>query len=199
MELDDLKETWKQSTKNQKPKNTDIMELIQHKSYGPVSQLKKAFLKQIRLMIIIPLFIFFTNLNDVQHVLTSVMFWSYITLCAGLVVYSWRNYLLVRKMEIMDNMVKPNLEQQVSVLETRLRWQINGVRLALIFFIILTEVLPYFQHYRMLDKWHSLSPWIRFSVYAAFLLLQYFTARAVLQRKFGQHIDYLKGLVREME
>ncbi len=199
MELDDLKETWKQSNKNQKLKNTDFMELVHHKSYGPVSQLKKGFLKQIRLMIIVPLLIFATNLDDVQKVLTSVLFWSYIAFCAGLVIYSWRNYVLVRKMEIKDNMVKSNLEQQVSALETRLRWQINGVRIAFIFFMVLTEVLPYFQHYRMLDKWHSLSPFIRFSVYAALLLLQYFAARAVLQRKFGQHIDYLKGLVKEME
>ena len=84
MELDDLKQTWKQ-TPIHKPVNTDIMELIQHKSYGPVNALKKEFLKQIRLMIILPILIFATNLNDIQKVLTSIMFWSYIAFCIGII------------------------------------------------------------------------------------------------------------------
>jgi len=198
MELDDLKQTWKQ-TPIHKPVNTDIMELIHHKSYGPVTELKRSFIKQIRLMIILPILIFATNLDDVNKVLTSVMFWSYIAFCIGLIVFSWFNYRIVKKMEGMDAMVKPNLEQQVTILEKRLTWHINGVRIAFIFFMVLTEILPYFQHYRMLDKWHSLSPLIRFSTYAGLLLLQYFTIRPVLYRKFGQHLNYLKGLVREMQ
>jgi Na+/melibiose symporter-like transporter len=198
MELDDLKQTWKQTPTN-KPVNTDIMELLQHKSYGPVVALKKQFLKQIRLMIILPLLIFFTNLDDVHKVLTSVLFWTYIAFCLGLIVFSWFNYRIVQKMEGMDAMVKPNLEQQISILETRLKWHVIGVRIAFIFFVVLVEILPYFQHYSMLDKWHSLSPLIRFSSYAAFLALQYFTVRPILHRKFGQHLNYLKSLVNDMQ
>jgi hypothetical protein len=198
MELDDLKQTWKQTPIN-KPVNTDIMELIQHKSYGPVTALKREFLKQIRLMIILPILIFATNLDDVQKVFTSVMFWSYIVFCIGIIIFSWYNYRIVQKMESMDGMVKSNLEQQVSILETRLRWHVSGVRIVFIFFMILTEVVPYFQHYRMLDKWHSLSPLIRFSTYAGFLLLQYFTIRPILYRKFGRHLSYLKSLVKDMQ
>ena len=198
MELDDLKQTWKQ-TPIHKPVNTDIMELIQHKSYGPVVALKKQFFKQIRLMIILPFLIFFTNLDDVHKVLTSVLFWTYIAFCVGLIVFSWFNYRIVQKMEGMDAMVKTNLEQQISILETRLKWHFTGVRIAFIFFVVLLEILPYFQHYRMLDKWHSLSPLIRFSSYAAFLALQYFTARPILYRKFGQHLKYLKSLVDDMQ
>ena len=41
MELDDLKQAWKQNKSIIKPKNTDIMNLIQHKTYGPVAALKK--------------------------------------------------------------------------------------------------------------------------------------------------------------
>ena len=198
MELDDLKQTWKQ-TPIHKPVNTDIMELIQHKSYGPVTALKKSFSKQIKLMIVLPIFIFLTNLDDVPKVLTNIMFWSYIAFCLGLIIFSWFNYRIVQKMEVMDGIVKSNLEQQISILETRLKWHIIGVRLVFIFFMVLTEVLPYFQHYRMLDKWHSLSPFIRFSTYAGLLLLQYFSIRPILYRKFGQHLNYLKSLVREMQ
>jgi hypothetical protein len=85
------------------------------------------------------------------------------------------------------------------LLETRLRQNLIGIRVALLFFIVLTEVLPYFQHFRMLNTWHSLSPFIRFGAYAALFLFQYFVSRTVSQRKFGQHIAHLKELVKQMQ
>jgi hypothetical protein len=51
----------------------------------------------------------------------------------------------------------------------------------------------------MLDKWHSLSPIIRFGSYAALLLMQYFIARKIRERKVGRHLTYLKELVKEMQ
>jgi hypothetical protein len=198
MELDDLKDSWKQ-TNIKKITNTNIMELIQHKSYGPVSALKRAFAKQIKVMIIIPLILLLTNLDDVGKVLTSVMFWSYVIFCIVIIVFSYYNYRLVEKMEDMVGLVKSRLEQQIHILETRLKGNIVAVRIGLLFFIFLTEVLPYFQHYRMLDKWHSLNPIIRYSVYALFLILQYFLSKSISQKKYGKHLSYLKELVEEMQ
>jgi len=54
MELDDLKQTWKQSETN-KNINTDIMNMIQHKTYGPIAALKKEFRKQIIVMCLLPM------------------------------------------------------------------------------------------------------------------------------------------------
>jgi hypothetical protein len=196
MELDDLKEAWKKT--NLKKTNTDIMELIQHKSYGPLNALKREFIKQIRLMLVMPIILILTNIQNVDAVLTSIMFWSYVALCLAVIVVSYFNYRTVSKMG-MDRMVRSNLEEQISVVETRLKWYQKGVRIALLFFIMLTEVVPYFQHYRMLDKWHSLSPLIRFGTYAGFLMLQYFVSSAVCHRRFGSHLAYLKNLVKEME
>jgi len=99
----------------------------------------------------------------------------------------------------MDGVVKSNLEQQIYLLETRLKQNLVGIRVALVFFIVLTEILPYFQDFKMLNTWHSLSPFFRFGAYAALLLFQYFITRVVIRRKFGQHIAYLKELVRQMQ
>jgi hypothetical protein len=175
------------------------MELIQHKSYGPVGALKREFRKQIMVMAILPVALFLTNMNDISKVLNSVMFWSYVAFCLGVIVFAYYNYRIVEKMEGMDRMVRLNLEEQINTLQTRLRWKIVGLRIVLLYFIALTEIVPYFQHYRMLDKWHSLAPAIRFGAYTALLLLQYFLSSRVIQRKFGRHIDYLKGLVNEMQ
>lgn len=198
MELDDLKQTWKK-TSAKKTTNTDIMELIQHKSYGPLAALKSGFRKQIAVMGVLPVILLATNLDNISIVLGSVMFWSYVAFCLGVVSFAYRNYRIVDKMEGMDGMLKSTLMQQITLLETRLRWKIVGLRIALLFFISLTEIVPYFQHYRILDKWHSLSPFIRFGTYAGLLLLQYFASRKMIQRKFGRHLAYLKQLVREME
>jgi hypothetical protein len=198
MELDDLKQTWKETTIN-KNKNTDIMDLMKHKSYGPIAALKREFRKQIAVMAILPLFLLFTTVDDMSRIFSNVLFWSYVAFCLGMVVFASVNYRIVKKMGTMEGMVRSNLEQQIDLLETRLKWKLIGLRIVLLFFIVLLEAVPYFQHYRMLDKWHSLSPLIRFGTYAAFLVLQYFLSRIVSERKFGGHIKYLKALMNEMQ
>jgi len=198
MELDDLKKDWNDISIN-KNKNTEIMEIIHLKSYGPVAALKREFRKQMLVMLLVPALLLLTNVNDMVHALSSVLFWSYVAFCFGVIAFAYRNYQIARKMEAMDGAVRSNLEQQIEVLETRLRWKIVGLRVVLLFFIVLIEVLPYFQHYRMLDKWHALAPMIRFGAYAALLVTQYFSNRFVMQRKFGTHLDYLKRLVQEMQ
>ena len=149
------------------------MELIHLKSYGPVAALKREFRKQMMVMLILPALLLLTSADDTSKALTSVLFWSYVAFCIGVVVFAYRNNQIVKKMEGMDGVVRAKLEQQVSILEARLRWKIIGLRVALLFFIVLTEAVPYFQHYRMLDKWHVLAPMVRFS--ALLLALRFFT------------------------
>jgi hypothetical protein len=197
MELDELKQTWQQAT-IEKPSNTDIMELIHQKSYGPVAALKRVFRKQMAMMSIIPLLLILTNMNDVYAVFTSILFWSYVAFCIGIILFAAYNYRIAGKMEEMHGEVKQNLEQQVSLLEKRMHWELVGLRCVLIFFVILLETVPYVQHYRMLDKWHSLSPFIRFALYAGLATVQYFTNRKLSYQKVGRHLAYLKGLVSEM-
>jgi hypothetical protein len=198
MELDDLKQTWNQN-QSTKPLNTDIMELIQHKSYGPLAALKKAFRKQIVLMAIIPAYFIMLNVDDLHALSNNVILWSYIAFCLGVIIFSYYNYRLVNKMEGMDNMVKVNLEQQVNLLERSMKWKKTALRAALLFFILLIEIVPYFQHYRMLDKWHSVPAAIRYVVYAGLFVLQYFANTFVNERRYGRHLKYLKELVKEMQ
>lgn len=199
MELEDLKQQWQQSESTQKTINKNIMEIIHNKSYGPVAQLKRSFRRQMIAMTIVPIAIIGTNLQHIDKTLSSALFWAYIIFCMGVVAYAKMNFNVVKRMEAMDGLVKEHLEQQIALLESRTKAQIVGIRIALLFFILLTEVLPYFQSFKMLNTWHSLSPFIRFAAYAALLLFQYFVSRAVSHRKFGQHIAYLKQLAAQMD
>ena len=199
MELDELKQTWQQASINNTSKNTDIMDLIQHKSYGPIAAMKRNFRKEIIMMCIIPFVLLLTNLDNVPGVLTSIMFWSYVAFCIGVIAFASYSYSIVDRMGKMDRMVRTNLEQQIHLLEARLKQNIIGIRIAMIYFIVLTEVVPYFQHYRTLAMWHSLSPFARYGTYAGLLLLQYFVSRKVVNRKFGTHLNYLRQLARELQ
>lgn len=175
------------------------MELIQHKTYGPIAALKHVFRKQILVMVMLPLLLLATNSQHVQGVLTSVLFWSYVAFCIGMIAFAFYNYRIVSSMERMDGMVKANLEQRINLLEKRANLEVAGIRGVLLLFIALLEIVPYFQHYSMLEKWHSLPLVVRVGFYAAFLLLQYFLNKKIKQRKVGRHLAYLKELVNEMQ
>jgi hypothetical protein len=199
MELDELKNHWQQADKTHKPTTQNVMELIQNKSYGPVVELKKSFRKQIIAMTVVPIAIIATNMHHIDKTLSSALFWFYVLFCIGVIIFARINYAVVQKMEGMDGNVKSNLERQIAILETRVKQNLVGIRIALLFFIVLTEVLPYFQNFKMLNTWHSLSPIFRFGAYAALFLFQYCISRVVSRRKFGQHISNLKELVKQMD
>jgi hypothetical protein len=197
MELDELKHEWNNNA-IRKNTNTDIMKMIQHKSYGPIAELKRSYRKQILMMTLIPFMLVLTNTDNVYGVMRSIMFWSYVAFCVAVISFAYYNYRIVDRMGSSDRLVKDYLEQQITIVQTNLKRTATGIRIALLYFILLAEVLPYFQHYRMLDKWHAVSPVIRFGLYAFLLILQYFVNKRMAERKYGRHLSYLKELAKEM-
>ena len=197
MELDDLKQAWKKEN-NKQTKTPDIMELIHQKSKGPIASLKNSFRKQMMVVTALMSVVIATQANNVDSISSNLLFWTFIGFCLSMILAFYYNYRYTGKMENMDEKVKTNLEHHVTMLEQRLKWQNIFARLVILLFILLLEVIPLYQHVRMLDKWHALSPFIRFGSYAAYLVLQYFISRAVTQKKFGKHLDHLKGLLKEI-
>ena len=197
MELDELKQMWKE-TPAQSKANTNIMELLQHKSYGPLAALKRTYRKQMVAMMVVPLMLLVANQHDIHKVLLSVLFWCYIAFCIGVILFAWYNYRIVKSMQSMDASVKANFEQQIALLEKRASLELLGLRGALLFFVLLVEVVPYFQHYRMLDKWHALSVWLRLGAYAGLFLLQYILNKTLKEKRVGRHLTYLKNVVNQM-
>jgi hypothetical protein len=198
MELDDLKKNWN----NIQPPNThnqNIMDIIQHQSQGPTAALKNSFRKQILILSIMPAILILTNISHVESTLTNIFFISYVVFCIGVILFSHYNYRIVRNMENADVAVKSNLEHQISLLEMRLRMNNTGLRIVLLYFIVLCEVMPYIQHYRLLEFWHSVNPFIRFFIYASLIAAQYYMSKKVSYEKFGKHLTHLKELVKEMQ
>ena len=123
MELDDLKQTWKEENINNSQK-TNIMELIQHKSYGPIAALKKAYRKEIINLVRVPLLLLllsFITKGDASKLLASVLFWTFVAMCIAALANAFYNYRIVSKMERINAKVKDNLEQQINLLDTRMK------------------------------------------------------------------------------
>src|SRR5215204_1403735 len=194
MELDDLKNTWKQG-KTKQQKTPDIMELIHQKRKGPLASLKHAFRRQMIFIAILMMVITVANAQNIETIPGYVLYFTYIAFCIAIILAFYLNYRRTSKMESMDKAVMTNLEEYVVQLEQRLKWQYMGSRFVVLLFIVLVEVLPLFYHARMLDKWHSVSPLVRFSAYAVYFGIVYFVSHRVMQRKFGQHLNHLKKLV----
>ena len=142
MELDDLKQAWKQG-ENQQTKTPHIMELIHQKSKSPIASLKTAFRKQMIAVTTMMSVIIITFAKKVDSVSSNLLFWTYIGFCLALMTAFLFNYRLTRRMETMGEQVKANLEQHVSLLEKRLKWQAIGARIVILFFILLLEVIPH--------------------------------------------------------
>lgn len=164
-----------------------------------MAALKKAYQKQMMAMTLVAVFIVVTNLQHIDKTLTSALFWFYMLFGVGVVLFARRSYQLVEQMEGMDGAVKANLEKQIALLETRQRQNLIGIRVALLFFILLVEILPYFQYFHMLYTWTHLPLLTRLWAYLALFLFQYFISYRVSRRRFGQHIDRLKDLVQKMQ
>lgn len=198
MELDDLKKTWKQENQKQ-TKTPDIMELIHQKSRGPIASLKNSFRKQMIVVTALMSMVIATQAGNLDSISSNLLFWTFIGFCLAMILTFYMNYRQTGKMEAMDEKVKNNLMKYVNMMEERLRWQNIGARVVILFLILLLEIIPLYQHVRMLDTWNSLSPLIRFSSYAAYLVFQYYISRSVTRRKFGKHLDHLKSLLKEVK
>lgn len=198
MELDDLKNSWKQSTSNIKNSNTNIMELIQNKSYGPIASLKNRFRKQ---LVIIPivLSILVINLSKHHNLFSDVLFWFYILFMMFVLFYFYFNYKMIRGMQNMDHPVKANLEKQIHILETGIKWRLIITRIMLVVFLVLLEILLFFNQEPSLVKWYAQPLYLRLLCYSAAVLLFFLFTKVVFKYKYSRHISYLKELVQQMQ
>ncbi len=197
MELDDFKQAWKRE--DHKPTQTpDVMEMIHQRSKGPIASLQAAYRRQMRAVAAFMSIVIVTQARNLGSVSANLLFWTFIAFCLMMMGALYLNYRQTRRMESMDAPVKNNLEQHITLLEQRMKWQFNAARITTLFFILLLEVIPLYQQVRMLSTWHALPGVVRFSTYAAYLLFQHYLSRAITQKKFGKHLDHLKNLLKEL-
>lgn len=200
MELDSLKEAWgKQETTDLITKNTDIMELVQHKSYGPIATIKRKLTWQ---LVPIPIFlgvillqiIIKPALLDKFKVLFSeqpLFMWGASAAMILLVAQFGFSYILLQKVQKTDLSIKGAVEKNLTLFEKSLKAQrVVGI-IILTIFILLIEFgnkLPG----KEFDLLFSLNSEVRTLLYVAVLVFYFYFSKIMFQRQFGQHINFLK-------
>ena len=196
MELDDLKNTWKQERIHQN-KTQNIMEMIHHESLGPVAMLKKKFKRRlifISVLIIITALTFLTQLSIGEKV------WFFISIMGCLIVFvnTYSNYELTSELERRDGPVKAQVESYVATIEKRLKRQYNIEFGFVLLLGMLIEIAIHFYHGELAEAWNAVNPLVRLASYILFFVVLYLLTRYTKWRDFDRHVNRLKNLLNEL-
>ena len=198
MEIDDLKESWRNSTGKIKTPERDIIALIQNKGNGPAAQLKRRFRKGLLLIPFVACIVTI-QFSKKGNLFSDVLYWYFIGFCVGVMAYFYFNYRLVSRMQTMENNVKENLLQQVQTLQAGLKWRLIITRGLVVIFILLLELLLYLRQEPRFSGWYGRPVHIRLLAYAGAVIFFYFLTKFALHHRYGKHIRYLQTLTEQMK
>ena len=197
MELDELKEKWRQAGTHETPSRNSFKTIFRRRDQGPVAALKRNFRRQIIILSIV--FFLFVHEFQNRELLNNVFFLWYAVCALLLCAFFFVNLQLVKRLETAGETLTAHVKSEIVLLEKRMKWQRVFTFVAIASLIVLLEVLPFFSDERMLNKWHSLAPVIRVSAYAALLLFRYFAGKLIAHRRYGRHVERLKKIMDETE
>lgn len=207
MELNELKQIWKQTGEEQDvPLKSDeeLLNMLQEPSKGPIAKMRRNLLLELILVVVsvtsVSVYYFLAFEGRFREVS-----WAYMILAFCFVWYYFRKNRLLKSMQCVACRVKSNLELQLKTLE-------KYVRLYLIIGTALIPVVMYFMYFLVhRDKKVSLANafgmaghennfallYLLFTV--IFTIAMYFLNRWYIDLLYGRHIRKLKELIREME
>jgi len=197
MELDELKEKWRESNKANVIPKRGIKSILRRRDRGPIASLKRNFRRQIVLLVIV-FFLFLHQFRN-RELYNNIFFLWYVVVGLCMIIVFYLNLRIVKKLENTDDTVVAHLSSQIILLQKRMRWQRISARIAIIALIILLEIVPFFSNESMIQKWHAVSPLIRIAAYIALLSFQHFVGKFRSKRRYGQHIERLKKALEDME
>ncbi|MGN6492544.1 MAG: hypothetical protein ACTHLE_11155 [Agriterribacter sp.] len=207
MELDELKEIWKQAEATQEVphrSNDEILQMMQEPSKSPVAKMRRNLLMELLVVVIsvscVSIYYFTAFEGRLQEVS-----WAYIVLALLFFGYYYQKNKLLKSMQCVACRVKSNLELQLKTLEKYVKlYLIIGtalipVMLCFLYYLVLSyKKIPISNSFGMSgneDKFTLL--YLLFTV--TFTVVLYFLNRWYIHFLYGRHISKLKALIREME
>ncbi|MDB5232667.1 MAG: hypothetical protein JWN76_3472 [Chitinophagaceae bacterium] len=199
MELEELKQQWREATTNRMVPSPVISELMQRKISAPLDKLKRTFRKS--LVLVPAIFIYFIIFFSGKHDLFSqLLMWAYIVICILLSVYFYINFRLLNAMQKMDHPVMATLEKQVSFLETGIKWRLIIFRSVFILFPLVLELVMYFnKNESSITRWQHHSIRERILWYTTFFALFYFMSKYMIRYKYLKPVQQLKEILKQAE
>lgn len=216
MELDSLKEIWKDQEKGMDrypDSNTEILSMLGKKSQSPVAKIRRNLLLElITIIVVYVAFIIYFALNKHGR------YWELSIMMAlvgiGFVFYYYHKNKLLKSMQCVTCEVKSNLQTQLHLLEKYVRFYfIAGTLLTPILYyltglIILYKAKPGYISGEVLgDRAQVMLNTVpKHQFFTEFLIggvvitvLIYFANKWYIKKLYGQHISHLRELLRQMD
>ncbi|HSF90332.1 MAG TPA: hypothetical protein VLA46_13005 [Saprospiraceae bacterium] len=205
MELDELKDIWK----DQRPEQVarDVQPLLGKRSNTPIAKMKRHLMIELIAVIVLYGFViaYFIVKLESRYYSISVL---YFVLASLFCVYYYKKSRLLKEMECMACEVKSNLSKQVSTLESYIRFYLWAgtaiIPIVLIFFygFEYSFIQPGKEHFFYLpsetvsvaQSVGTLLLWLIPST-----ILFYFINKWYIRKLYGKHIDSLKEMLAQME
>ena len=197
MELDNLKEAWKGHTvKNAADSNEEILSMLQKKSQRPIAKMKRNLFRELVAVIVLYTASISFYIFDDKGKFWEVALMLFIIGVLFLFYYYRKNKLL-SKMECVACEVKSNLQLQVATLEKYVRFYylVGMILTPLAYFATGFFVLYKSPGITMSSKFYILF----FSSGVVMTILLYFVNKWYVNKLYGQHVEKLKELLKQME
>jgi hypothetical protein len=197
MELDNLKQAWKEQDVGEKlVSDEQILSMLQKKSQRPIAKMKRNLFWELVAVIVI-----YSATIAYYFIGKDGRYWEVgaLLLLIGLlfVVYYYRKNKLLKQMECVACEVKSNLQQQVSVLEKYVRFYFVAGTLLTPIGYIAAGLLVLYKSPGVKMGPDFLTVFIGSGLVLAILV--YFLNVWYVNKLYGQHVKKLKDLLGQME
>lgn len=209
MELDQMKDVWKQqfSSSEKKLKEEDVISMISHPSRGPVASMKRNLRRELYFVIFsfsIAALVFFLAFESKMIGYSA----AYIFLMAVFALYYYNKTRLLGRMQCVNCEVKTNVSLQVSTLEKYIRYNLIVSTLVYPAFLLFGAWILYTNFYSLTPKpifvysvsyatWITTLVWVLFSVITS--IPMYYLNKKYIHWLYGKHISRLKWILKEMD
>jgi len=206
MELDELKEIWRNSEPSSQKADEQLKELLGKTSAGPIRKMKRNLLYELIAIIVSYGGMIAYYFSDFQGESIIVVWFMIIIALAFFVYYYYKNKLLT-EMECVTCRVKSNLEMQLKTLEKYIRLYLySGILVVPVSVAIFAWI-----YYRGMTRfpiggwldisttgslWKPALVWILASIIIAVPI--WFLSKWYLNKLYGKHILHLKKILQEM-
>lgn len=209
MELEQMKDVWKQQFSNQGASlnEDDLVRIISHPSRGPVASMKRNLRMELYFVIVtfgIAALVFFWAFKS-KMIGYSI---AYLFFMGVFIFYYISKTRLLSRMQCVTCEVKSNLSLQISTLEKYIRYNLIISTLVYPLFLMLGALILYLNFYSLTPKpifvySTAYAPavttgvWVLFSIVTTIPL--YFLNKKYLHWLYGKHIRRLKGVLSELD
>ncbi|HEX5667294.1 MAG TPA: hypothetical protein VFX73_00755 [Chitinophagaceae bacterium] len=205
MELEQLKDMWKEQAPEQAPR--DVQPLLGKKSNTPIAKMKRHLIAELIAVVLlygIIILYFFLGWKG-RFVSVSIL---YLIIGTFFCIYYYKKFKLLNEIECMACQVKSNLSKQVATLDKYIRFYVLAgtaiIPIALLFFywfeftyIPRGKEVFFLQPSETISVARSVGQLALWIVISTFFF--YYINKWYVKKLYGRHVDTLKEMLSQME